>query len=325
MPYTDNVTLEAVYTSPQVGNSFSYATVDTTDSFPDANQIQVRWEVVTVEDTNGNPVQTSQLSSFVREQVWSVDSSYLTFDDSANSVVVDASAISGATVTVTDESGNTEDYVYGNFSLINNANPVKVRRSINLTDSVIDFQSGSRLTAAQLNAAVEQLLYASQELTQFGSGESADSSVNLSGQSINNLGDVNINLTNPGALLVVDANGNITDSTTGGTNEVLSVNGNTGFVVLSYTDVGAAPTVHSHTTADITDFYTNAYTVGQLSDVDLSNITLDEGDVVSYNPTGTKWEGRQIIDIESGTGTPPSSWTTAAHRKPGDLFIRYGS
>ena len=316
MAYTEGISLEVVYTAPEPGNTFSYATIQTTDDFADSNQIVVRWEVVTVEDTLGNPVQTQDLTASVRDQIYQLDNAYLTFNPTASSVTVDGTALSGATVTVTNGDGSTTDYVYGDFTLINAVNPVKVRRSVNVSNPVVDFQSGSRLTSGQLNAAVSQLLFASQEQSVFGAS-GADTSVDLGGESINNLGDVNINLTNSGSLLTVGPDGVITDSTTSGTNEVLSVNGETGFVVLDYTDVAAAPTVHTHVVADLTD----SFELGELEDVDTTNLTLQDGDTVGFN--GTQFAGRRPVEMETGTGAPPSSWTDAAYRQVGDLFIRY--
>ena len=319
MPYTDNLQLEKVYTSPETGNTYSYATIDITTALPESNQIQVRWEVVTVEDTSGNPVQTNELSAFEREQIFIVDASYLTFNEAANSITVDSASISGATVTVTTDEGSTVDYVYPDFTLINAANPLKLRRSINLTDPVVDFANGSRLTADQLNAAFQQLLFAGQETSVFGAGAGGnESTVNLANESINNLGDVSINLTNSGALLSIGADGTITDSTTGGVTAVLEVNGETGFVTLDHTDVGAAAAVHTHTMADITDI--SSITLSDLADASVTSPTSSEA--LYYD--GSNFVNHEPVTVASGTGAPPSEWLNAPGRKPTDLYIRTG-
>ena len=181
---------------------------------------------------------------------------------------------------------------------------------------VVDFQSGSRLTSSQLNAAVEQLLYATEELTVFGSS-SSQATVDLSTESINNLGDVSLDLTNGGALLVVGQDGIVRDSTSGGFTGVLTVNGETGNVVLDNTDVGAAPTVHTHTMSDITDL---SFTLGGNSDVTIN--TPADGEVLTY--VSGMLVNRQSVTIASGTGAPPSSWTTDPNRLTTELYIRTG-
>lgn len=310
MAYTDGVLLEVEYTTAPVGNTFSYSTIETTDSFPDQAQIRVRWEMVTVETPGGDPVSTGDLTASVRDQIFNLDIAYLTFAPSAKSVTVDGAALSGATVTVTNADLTTTDYVYPDFTLINTVSPVKVRRSIDLTNPVVDFQAGSRLTSAQLNASSQQLLFAAQEQATFGTSTDA-SEVDLGGESINNLGDVTINLNNAGGLLVVGADGVITDSTTGGVNEVLSVNGETGVVVLDAVSVGALP-LGGIPVMDMDD----------LNDVDTSGIAVPaEGDSIGFD--GASYAARRSVEIATGTGTPPSEWTSASYRQVGDIFIRY--
>ena len=310
MAYIDGVSLEVEYTSPPVGNVFSYANVDTSPDYPTQNQIVVRWEVVTVETPGGDPIQTAELTASERNQIFNLDSQYLTFIEQANTVTVDGVSLSAATVVVDNAAGGQDSYVYPNFTLINAVNPVKVRRDTDLSTAQVTFQAGSRLTAGQLNAISLQLLYAAQEQTLFGVSTDA-SDVDLAGESINNLGDVNINLTNGGAILTIGEDGVITDSTTGGVNEVLSVNGETGNVVLNYADVGAdiAGTIP---TMDLTE----------LDNVDTTNITpLVAGDVITYD--GADYAARRPVEIGTGTGAPPTAWITATHRQVGDLYIRY--
>ena len=316
MAYTDGVSLEVEYTSPQNGDTFSYATIETADSFPNEAQISVRWEVVTIEDTNGAPVQTSELTASIREQIFRLDEKYLTFNAAVKTVTVDAGLLGGDTVTVDDGVGGTIDYVYGAFTLINAVNPVKLRRSVNVTNPIVDFQKGSRLTSNQLNAATQQLLFAAQEQSIFGTS-SDQSDVDLGGESINNLGDVNINLTNSGALLTVGLDGSISDSTTSGTNAVLSVNGETGIVALDSGDVGAAPVVHTHVMSDVTDL-----NISGVGGIDVAAIVPVAGDTMVFD--GTNWVPGAPVTVASGTGAPPSAWTNDPIRQDGDLYIRRG-
>lgn len=317
MPYTDNISLEEVYTAASPSFTYSYANIDTTDSLADQAQLQLRWELVTVTDDQGDPVQVAELPAGERTQIVVVDPVYYTVNPSANTITVDYDELSGSEVTVTDAQGGTATYTRPNFSVINNTNPVKIRRSVDITEAVVAFQGGSRLTSDQLNAAVQQLLFASQELTEFGSASGAENEVDLSSESINSLGDVDINLGNTGAILVIGPNGDITDSTTGGTNAVLSVNAKTGAVVLSYLDVGAAPTVHTHVMTDITDL-----DISGVGGVDVATTAPVAGDALVFD--GTNWVPAQPVTVASGTGAPPAAWTNDPSRRPGDLYVRTG-
>jgi hypothetical protein len=308
MAYTEGVTLEVEYTFAPVGNTFSYSTIETTDSFPEAAQVSVLWQVVTMETPGGDPVLVSELPASAREQIYRLSDTYLTFNEGAKTVTVDGVALSGATVTVTSFKGAPTDYVYPDFTLINSANPVVIRRDVNITNPVVDFQKGSRLTSEQLNAGVQQLLFAAQEQSIFGTSSEL-SEVDLSDESINNLGDVSINLTNAGALLVVGNDGVISDSTTSDTNAVLSVNGATGVVVLDETDVGAAPLVHTHPISDLTDL-----------PIDFG--TPVDGETLVYN--GTNFVPHAAVTVSTGTGAPPTEWITDPNRRPGDLYVRTG-
>ncbi len=320
MPYTENLSLERVFVAAEVGNSYSYATIDLAQTLADTAQLQLRWELATVTDSLGAPVDTSSLAASERSQIFIIDESYYTVSPSTLTVTVDYNTLSQSDVTVTDTQGQTVVYTRPNFDVINGTNPFKIRRAIDVSNAVVDFQSGGRLTADQLNAAIEQLLYASQELAEFGSSSGSDIEVDLSGESINALGDVNLNSGNTGAILVIGPNGVITDSTTGGSNEVLSVNGATGNVVLNFIDVGAAATAHTHSYTDIVDL--SAVPVDTLADVDTTSIAPTTGDSLAWN--GSSWVPRSAVTVASGTGSPPSAWLSDPLRQAGDLYIRTG-
>ena len=320
MPYTEGLSLERVFLAAEVGNSYSYATITLAQTLADVAQLQVRWELATVTDSLGNPVNTGDLAASERAQIYILDESYYTVHTGALAVTVDAALLSQSDVTVTDSQGQVAVYTRPDFTVINATNPFKLRRSIDVSSAVVDFQAGGRLTAGQLNAAVEQLLYSTQELSEYGTEGSAGADVDLSGESINALGDVNINTGNTGAIIVVGPNGVITDSTTGGTNAVLSVNGATGAVVLDYIDVGAAATAHTHLRADITDL--SSMPIDELSDVDTTTLTPTTGDTLVWN--GTNWVPHDKVSYGAGTGLPPASWTTDPDRQDGDLYVRTG-
>ncbi len=321
MPYTNNTTLEQRYIAAEPSNVYSYALIETIEEILVSSQIIARWELNTITDTDANIIATSDLSAYERDQIYNLDPQYLTFDVTAQTCTVDGNAILDAEVVVTNSDGTTTTYVYPSFTIINTVNPFSLRRSVDITNGVVNFQPGSRLTSGQLNAAVTQLLYAAQEQTVFGSTGAA-TEVDLGGESINNLGDVTINTGNLGAILVVGPDGAITDSTTGDVAAVLTVNGETGHVVLTPTDVGAAPVVHTHVLGDITDLA--SLSLDNMSDVDVTTVSPQVGDILTYD--GTNWVS--LVDarmtVASGTGQPPTSWSTDPIRSPGDLYIRTG-
>jgi hypothetical protein len=312
MPYTENLSLERVFTSAEVGDAFSYATISLADTLADSAQLQVRWELATVTNVStGQPVATSSLTANERAQIFVLDPSYYSVNTATKVVTIDEPNLSNSQVLViAPDKGAPVWYARPDFDVLNITNQFKLRRAINVSDAVVNFQSGSRLTAPQLNAAIQQLLFASQELAEFGTSSGVEIDVELGSESINGLGDVNINNGNTGAILVVGPTGIITDSTTGGVNEVLTVNAQTGNVVLNYSDVGSDPAGTIPTMS-----------LDQLQNVDTTNLTPVDGDTLSYD--GVDYAARRPVEIAEGTGGPPSAWTLASHRRVGDLYIRY--
>ena len=99
---------------------------------------------------------------------------------------------------------------------------------------------------------------------------------------------------------------------------MLTVNGQTGNVSLSYSDVGAAPEVHTHPMSDISDL--GNLSLGDLNAVDLTTFSPAFGDTITW--TGTSWVATERVTFGSGTGIPPTSWSTDPKRQAGDLYIR---
>lgn len=308
-------TLEQVYTSRAGDDTYSYNQIGLIESLPHANQIQVRWLVSTVSDLNGQPVVVSTLSPFEQEQIYVIGNEFLTFNVESKTVTVDAAVSEGNVTVITDE-GQTFVYTRPAIDTINSVQTLNVRRAVDISIPVVDFQPGSRLTSDQLNESITQLLFSSQELTKFGA-VATSGEVDLSSKSINELGDVAINLTNLGALLVIGPDGTIADSTSAGTNEVLSVNGQTGVVTL-YTDnidEDVSPTNLWFTEARTTGVINNT-SITALNDVNTSGVL--ENQTLRWD--GTNWVPHSPITIESGTGAPPPSWIDNA--VPGDIYIR---
>ena len=312
-------TLEQVYTTRDQADTYSYTQIDLIDSLPHANQIQVRWLISTV-DLNGQPVVVSTLSPSEQEQIYVIGSEFLTFNVQSKSVTVDPAVSEGNVTVITDE-GTSVSYTRPSIDAINAAQPLSIRRAMDISEAVIDFQPGSRLTSDQLNESVSQLLFSAQELTKFGA-VATSGEVDLSSKSINELGDTDINLTNLGALLVVSPTGKISDSTSAGTNEVLSVNGQTGVVVVDTDDVAEPPGATNKWFTDArVSTALNSIGASALQDVDVTGIT--EGQTVVHD--GSNLVPHDFITVASGTGNPPTSWINDSNRQVGDLYIRTGN
>lgn len=319
MPYTsDTLSLEVVFETQGGGNTYSYAALTLADDIAESTQVRPRWEVAQVElaASPGSFVQTSTLSPVVREQIFNIDAQYYTISEGANTLTLDPS-LGGATISTVDTDATAVDYILPAITNVTATSPVKIRRSTDIANAVVDFQPGGRLTSRQLNSATQQVLFASQELLSFGA-EAGSAEVDLNGVSVNQLGDVNINTANYGAIIVVGNDGRLTDSQTGGVQAVLTVNGQTGNVSLSYSDVGAAPEVHTHPMSDISDL--GSLSLGDLNAVDLTTYTPLIGDTITWD--GTNWVTTSRVTFASGTGIPPTSWTTDPRRQAGDLYVR---
>ncbi len=154
MPNQSGLNLEATYTVAAA--SYSYATLSLVDSLADAQQIAVFVDLISVTNADGDtlavdllPLEDQQLIRILSEQ-------FVTVDPITQSVsVVD---FSGSTVP------GAPQYIYLPF-VLTTAEPLSVRRSTNISNPVVDFQPGSRLTSAQLTAANTQNLNSIQELT----------------------------------------------------------------------------------------------------------------------------------------------------------------
>ena len=322
MPYISNsIIIETREESQDESNTYSYSTLTLADDLDEASQLELRWEVAQVElpdQVVETFIQVSDLSATVREQLWVVGQDYYTVNVGAQSVTI-LPTLDELRITTTDTDGTIQDYVLPTLAFVSAASPIKIRRSINITTPTVDFQPGGRLTSAQLNAGLQQVLYATQELLSFGAGANQDTP-DLSALSINQLGDVAINFENDGALLIIEPDGVIRETTSVDFGAVLSVNGDTGVVVLDWNDVGAAKADHTHTVDEITDF--NNLGIDSLDDVDTTTVAPDIGDTLTW--TGTAWVPSTRVTTATGTGPPPTAWTNDPARLAGDLYIRTG-
>lgn len=172
-----------------VASTYSYAQLSLLSVLPDASQVEVRWDVDTVENNAGAVFDVESLSANVQATIKTlVLDTHYTIDVDTKEITLLPANITGGTVTV---EGGVE-YIYPTFALSPSQN-LQIRRATDITDQVVTFQPGSRLTSDNLNLANGQLFNALQELTVFGiSSGGVVSSIDLTNSEINDLGNVNL-------------------------------------------------------------------------------------------------------------------------------------
>jgi hypothetical protein len=156
MPNQSGLSLEAVYSVSAA--SYSYATLTLTDDLPDSLQISVFINVESVREIATGAIIDidSTFSAGVQSTIRTLDPSFITLNPSAQSVAVQD--VSGLQIP------GLPEYEYLDI-LISSTQYLAVRRSTSMSQGVVTFQPGSRLTSSQLQAANTQLLFGIQELT----------------------------------------------------------------------------------------------------------------------------------------------------------------
>ena len=190
------------YTSAAAGNVYSFDGLSLIDALTDASQIEVRWDVDFVwsaVNNSGTRYTVDDLDPQIAEEIKTLvlDTQY-TINAETNEVTLVLAAIENQPITT---SAGTV-YFYPQTLTVSSSQYIELRRSTDVTTRVVVFQPGSRLTAESLNLANSQVFNAIQELTEFGMGGTGGtiSDIDLSGSSINDLGDVNINTSVDGLL-----------------------------------------------------------------------------------------------------------------------------
>lgn len=200
-----------------VAGPYSYAQLSLLSVLPDSSQIEVRWDVDTVTNSSGVQFDVESLSDNDQATIKTlIEGTHYTINAETKEVTIDPAAI----LTVTVESGAT--YTYPSFTLSVSQN-LQIRRATDITNQVVTFQPGSRLTSDNLNLANGQLFNALQELTVFGiSSGGIVSGIDLSNSSITDLGDVNLGTS---GLLTWDSNSGFVTSSGDSANLVPSTSG----------------------------------------------------------------------------------------------------
>ena len=183
--------LSIQYTSPTAGHVYGYIGLNLISVLPDESQIEVRWDVDVVYtgpgETGGSFV-VDDLPVAAQLAIKSLDfSTQFTIDSEADEVTLIPANITDAAVVA---AGKT--YYYPSNFTVSPAQNIQIRRSTDVTNQVVTFQPGSKLTAEVLNLSATQMFNAVQEIAEFGvQGVLGTSSeVDLSLNEIQDLGNV---------------------------------------------------------------------------------------------------------------------------------------
>ena len=191
----DSTNIEFTFIDNPNSWAFSYSGMPLSSSFPEASQIQVRYEAVQVYSGGtagggGVLVSLSDLAPALQEQIRVLSTNLYVVDATAHNVTVQDLSNQQANVT-----GLVETYFYAPTAAPSSLTPLRIRRSTDITTAVITYQPGARLTSDVLNTTTAQLLNATQELTAFSqssstSGGGSSGTPDLSGNILDDIGDV---------------------------------------------------------------------------------------------------------------------------------------
>lgn len=165
MPYTNTIVTTST-SGTWNGTSFSYNSISLIAGIPHSAQLEVERvftvprstsDYATIEDFLNNSATTQK----DKQQVFIIPASRITFDET------------NKTITAIDlpSTGNTYDFNPDGIGLANVPVPaiavsdtLKIRRKTVSNETLVEWSAGSKLTSAQLNLEVKQLLYLIQEL-----------------------------------------------------------------------------------------------------------------------------------------------------------------
>ena len=165
MPYTNTI-VETSTSGTWNGTSFLYSNISIIDGIPHSAQLEVE-RVFTVPRTTGTYatiedfLNNSATTQKDKQQVFIIPTSRITFDETNKRI----------TAIDLPSTGNTYDFNPDGAGLANVPVPaiavsdtLKVRRKTVSNQSLVEWTAGTKLTSAQLNLEVKQLLYLAQEL-----------------------------------------------------------------------------------------------------------------------------------------------------------------
>jgi len=167
MPYTNTIVTTST-SGTWNGTSISYSTISLIDGIPHSAQLEVERIFTTPRDTTNystiedflNNAATTQKD---KQQVFIIPASRITFNETSKTITAIDLPNSGATVYDFDPDGTglANVPVPG---IVSGTDTIKIRRKTVSNQTLVEWSAGSKLTSAQLNLEVKQLIYLIQEL-----------------------------------------------------------------------------------------------------------------------------------------------------------------
>jgi hypothetical protein len=171
MPYTNTIVTTSTGGTWN-GTSISYNSISLIDGIPHSAQLEVERVFITPRDTTNystiedflnNPATTQK----DKQQVFIIPASRITFNETSKTITAIDLPNSGATVYDfnPDGDGLADVPVPGIVGgVVGTGDIIKIRRKTVSNQTLVEWSAGSKLTSAQLNLEVKQLIYLIQEL-----------------------------------------------------------------------------------------------------------------------------------------------------------------
>lgn len=171
MPYTNTIVTTST-SGTWNGTSISYNSISLIDGIPHSAQLEVERVFITPRDTTNYStiedfLNNSATTQKDKQQVFVIPASRITFNETSKTITAIDLPNSGATVYDFNPDGDgladvpVPGIVAGAVGI---GDIIKIRRKTVSNQTLVEWSAGSKLTSAQLNLEVKQLIYLIQEL-----------------------------------------------------------------------------------------------------------------------------------------------------------------
>ena len=198
MPQNSAPNLTVQFNEAATGQLYDYSALSLLSAFPDSSQLEVLWDVDFVYTASGEGGAKTTVETLADEVQTAIKTlvldTHFTVDPTTKEITILVDNIEDASVSTAQGT-----YFYPSTFTVSGSQNLKIRRSTDITNQVVTFQPGSRLTAENLNLSTGQLFNAVQELTAFGSGGASGTlaDLDLSNNLVTELSDVNFTADEP--------------------------------------------------------------------------------------------------------------------------------